>query len=726
MDYTLQETLKKYFGYTTFRPYQEEIISDVLKNIDTLAILPTGAGKSLCFQLPALLETGVTFVVSPLIALMKDQVDQLTANGINATFLNSSIVTSEFYKRLEGIRQKKFKLVYVAPERLLMDGFLEKLQNIEISRFAIDEAHCISEWGHDFRPEYRELSKLKIYFPKVPVISVTATATKRVREDIVNALSLIDHKVHVASFNRPNLSYKVVNKKNTAAQICGFVENFREDSGIIYCGTRDKTEEVVRILQEEGHTAVPYHAGLNQEERSINQDKFIKDEVSIVCATVAFGMGINKPNVRYVVHCDLPKNIESYYQETGRAGRDGLPSECLLLFSVGDAARIRSFINQKTDQNEIAVASQQLSQIVAFGQTNECRRKFLLQYFGETAKFENCGNCDNCVEGVEQLDGTTLAHKFLSCIYRVQQLSDMRFGIGHIVAILLGKNTEKIQRWGHSQLPTYGIGKEKTEKEWVFLGHQFIRLGLVELSNDQYPTCSLTKEGTTVLKNRLSVMITKQRDVEEYRNKSKSKITFNSEPDNDLLLQLKKLRTAIAREMNVPPYIVFGDVTLVDMVKRRPRTQKDLLNIHGIGAVKLEQYGERFLALINEYYTGITQSTDDDPKKPAKISKPSISKKELLDKSYQLYIQGRTIKDIATDLDRSPSTIVGYLIESIESGRELDINKIISGELVKKIDKIIEKETFTRLAPIKESIGDAVSYEQLHLYRAWRARHSTR
>src|ERR1051325_9450084 len=452
--------LKQYFGFTSFRPLQEEIIRDALAGKDTFALLPTGGGKSLCFQLPSRGRDGLTVVVSPLIALMKDQVDGLQASGVPATFLNSSLGAGACRHRVRGLLNGDHRLLYVAPERLMLAGFLDDLRRWNVKLLAIDEAHCISEWGHDFRPEYRQLATLRGLFPSVPLMALTATATDRVRSDIVIQLKLREPACYVASFNRPNLTYRVFAKVKPYEQLLEFVRARPKESGIVYCQSRKSTESVAARLNEDGVRAKPYHAGLESKDRATHQELFLRDEVRVVCATIAFGMGINKPNVRFVVHYDLPKNGEGYYQETGRAGRDGLPSECLLFFSAGDVVKYSQFIDQKPDPKEKEIAREQLHQMVHYAESAECRRTVLLRYFGESWTEPNCGGCDNCLAPRETYDGTLAAQKLLSCVYRVRERSGFDFGINQIVEVLIGADTENIRKWKHQDLSTYGIGKE--------------------------------------------------------------------------------------------------------------------------------------------------------------------------------------------------------------------------------------------------------------------------
>ena len=523
----LLSALKKHFGYDQFRPLQREIIEDALAGRDLFVLMPTGGGKSLCFQLPALMRDGLTIVVSPLIALMKDQVDALQTSGIPATYLNSTLNREEAKARWRGLHRGEYRMLYVAPERLMLDTFLERALNWDIAQFAIDEAHCISEWGHDFRPEYRELKKLRKHLPDVPIMALTATATDRVRADIIKELELRDSRAYVASFNRSNLAYRVIPKTAAYEQLLAFIRSRPNDSGIIYCASRKSTESLARHLNEDGISAKPYHAGLTNVERTKHQDAFLRDDVRIITATIAFGMGINKPNVRFVVHYDLPKNLESYYQETGRAGRDGLPSECVLLFSPGDVAKQLHFIDEKTEK-EARIARAQLQQMVHYAETRECRRATLLEYFGETYPARrddvdgetpplqvSCESCDNCLQPRETFDGTVHAQKFLSCVYRIHARHGFGFGLGHVVDVLRGADTEAIRQRGHNELSTYGIGGELKRAEWQAIGRELLRLGLVECAPGKFATLSLTPAGLEALRKRTSIVLTKQIEIAE-------------------------------------------------------------------------------------------------------------------------------------------------------------------------------------------------------------------
>jgi ATP-dependent DNA helicase RecQ len=590
-----KEALKKYFGYDEFRSLQREIIDDALAGRDVFALLPTGGGKSLCFQLPALLHDGVTIVVSPLIALMKDQVDALRTSGIAATFLNSTLGASEARERFRGLHRNEFRLLYVAPERLMMENFLESALNWNIAQIAIDEAHCISEWGHDFRPEYRELKKLRTQFPDVPIMALTATATERVRDDIVKQLKLRQPRCYVASFNRPNLTYRVVPKSSAYQQVLDFVRARPNESGIVYCASRKSSDALAEKLTRDGIKALPYHAGLESKERTRNQEAFLRDDARVITATIAFGMGINKPNVRYVIHHDLPKNIEGYYQETGRAGRDGLPSECALLFSVGDVVKQRRFIEEKGEREQ-RIAHEQLRTMIGYAETRECRRATLLRYFGENYSQGSCNGCDNCLEPRETFDGTIAAQKFLSCVHRVEAKQGFGFGLNHIVEVLVGGTNEAIEKRGHDQLSTFGIGKDLPREQWQRIGRELLRLGLVEAAPGKFATLSVTDAGMTALRKRTPITLTKP--FETPAKKVRVPRAGEIECDEELFERLRALRRKIADERDVPAYIIFSDATLRQMAQACPQSKSEFAQIAGVGQQKLKEFAESFLAEI--------------------------------------------------------------------------------------------------------------------------------
>ena len=602
------EALRKYFGFSSFRPLQEEIIRDTLDGVDVLALLPTGGGKSLCFQLPALLSDGLTVVVSPLIALMKDQVDALTSAGVPATFLNSSLVADEARRRLAGLRQGEYKLLYVAPERLAIPGFLDNLRGWGLRRFAIDEAHCISEWGHDFRPDYRQLAQLRALFPKTPIIALTATATQQVRKDIVQQLRLNSPREYVASFNRPNLTYRVLPKQSGGEQLLAFVQRRARESGIVYCQSRRGAESLASRLREAGIAAAPYHAGLEPEERSRNQERFLRDEIKVICATIAFGMGINKPNVRFVVHYDLPKNIEGYYQETGRAGRDGLPGDCLLLFSGGDVVKCDRFIAQKPDAKDQELAREQLRKMANYAESSACRRSTLLAYFGEKYPEPSCGSCDNCLTPSEAFDATVPAQKLLSCVYRIRERSGFHTGLSHVIEVLTGANTVKVRDYGHEALSTYGIGREWDRGQWATLGRELIRLGFLTQDATRSHVVELTAAGRDALKSRASIVVSRKPQRREPDTAVVDPIaTKMSRPmgaiacDETLFESLRSLRKQLADERDVPAYIILSDVALRQIARVYPLSDLELLRINGVGEKKLREFGPALLGAVADH-----------------------------------------------------------------------------------------------------------------------------
>jgi ATP-dependent DNA helicase RecQ len=603
---TLLSALKRVFGYDSFRPLQEEIISAAMAGDDVFALLPTGGGKSLCFQLPAIVREGLTIVVSPLIALMKDQVDALVAAGVEATFLNSTIGEKLARERLAGLYNGEYRLLYVAPERLMIPSFLEKIRQWNINLVAIDEAHCISEWGHDFRPEYRRLSELRAQLPDVPFMALTATATGRVRDDIVTQLHLKNTKTFVGSFNRANLTYRIIHKESPTTQVVRFLKTRARESGIVYCQSRKSCEALAERLAEQGIAAKPYHAGLPDKVRAENQEEFLRDKVRVICATIAFGMGINKPNVRFVIHYDLPKNIEGYYQETGRAGRDGLPGECVLLFSAGDVAKQTHFIDEQPDPEQRKIAREQLNTMVSYAESGGCRRRELLNYFGERFPAPNCRGCDNCLEPRQTWDGTLAAQKFLSCVWRARQASfrrDASFGMAHYAEILTGADTERIRKWKHTELTTYGIGKEHSRPDWMFIGRELVRLGYLRQAAGEFPTMEITPEGVEVLKTRARIELTKLpiHNKRDEVQRPKPKRAGDISCDEILFEKLRNLRREIADSLGVPAYIVLGDNTLREMAREYPTNELELRNISGMGEKKLDQFGAQFSDAIVKY-----------------------------------------------------------------------------------------------------------------------------
>jgi ATP-dependent DNA helicase RecQ len=711
----LLEPLKRHFGFTSFRPLQEEIVRDALAGRDTFALLPTGGGKSLCFQLPALLLPGLTVVVSPLIALMKDQVDALQASGIAATLLNSSLSPLESRERQRGLRRGDYRLLYVAPERLLLSGFLEDLKQWKVSLIAVDEAHCISEWGHDFRPEYRQLSQLRNLLPTQPMMALTATATERVRQDILTQLHLREPRCYVASFNRPNLTYRVAPKIRPAESIVDYVLKRPQDSGIVYCQSRKGAEALAARLQAEGVRARPYHAGLESADRSRHQELFLRDEVRVICATIAFGMGINKPNVRFVIHHDLPKNIEGYYQETGRAGRDGLPGECVLLFSAGDVIKHRRFIDEKTDPHEKEIARRQLEHVVHYAESGECRRATLLGYFGETWTAGPCGGCDNCLSPRETFDGTVLAQKFLSCIYRIRERSGFAVGLNHVVEVLTGADTEKIRRWHHQQLSTYGIGRDQSRGEWAAIGRELIRLGHIHQDAARMNVLELTSNGRDLLRERKSIQLTRPMKAPEPRLPRTGEITC----DEALFERLRTLRKRLADDRGVPPYIVFSDVALRQMARVYPANAREFLNISGVGDRKLADFGDEFLAEIADYLRhSPRQMFADDSFEPAATSGPLAGLTDTVLASLRAFQQGRTATEIARQRSLTVGTIFTHLAVAAEAGETIDLRLFLSVAQQQEIEAALAKNPGEALTPTFEALGGRFEFHVLRLVRA--------
>ena len=566
------ELLKSCFGYDEFLPLQEEIIGSVMAGQDTFVLMPTGGGKSLCYQLPAMALPGLTLVVSPLIALMKDQVDALEANGLPAAFINSAQTPAELSQVVRRVRAGEIKLLYVAPERVVEPRFADFLQTLDVSLAAIDEAHCVSEWGHEFRPAYRELRDLRRACPDAPVIALTATATERVRADILSQLGLRRPGVFISSFNRPNLAYSVVPKERDLSSLLALMERYRGESVIIYCGSRKATEEMAQTLSERGFTAEPYHAGLEPDVRQATQERFIRDRTPIVVATIAFGMGINKPDVRLVVHYDLPKSVEGYYQETGRAGRDGLPSECVLYFSYGGKSRQEFFINQIEDPSERERARWRLEQVISLCNLSACRRKFVLEYLGEEWPAENCGGCDNCTQPQEQYDATEIAQKILSAVVRTGE----RFGAAHVIGVLRGSKGERILKQGHDQLSVYGIAANHSQDELRELAEELKREGLLAASEGEYPTLGVTPRGREFLKNRetltLARPVQRKTTPESRGGRARHDTGVGGNYDTGLFNELSALRKEISDQRGIPAFMIFGNRSLQDMARKAPRT----------------------------------------------------------------------------------------------------------------------------------------------------------
>ena len=590
----IDDTLRQVFGLHEFRPYQREIIERLISGGDSFVLMPTGGGKSLCYQLPALHRAGLAIVVSPLISLMKDQVDSLLGNGVRAAMYNSTLAESEARDVLRRLHGGELDLLYVAPERIMRPSFIDSLQNLEIALIAVDEAHCVSQWGHDFRPEYAALGELRPHFPRVPFIALTATADPQTRDDVVKVLGLHDAAHYATSFDRPNIRYSVLEKHRPQSQLRRFLASRSSESGIVYALSRRRVEEVAGYLREQGYSAAAYHAGLDRETRKDVQERFLRDDLLIVVATVAFGMGIDKPNVRFVVHYDMPRHLEGYYQETGRAGRDGLPSEAFLLFGLQDVATARAQLENKASEDQRRIDIHKLNSMVGFAESLTCRRRVLLGYLGETLD-RDCGNCDVCLDPPETFDATVAARKVLSCVYRVRQ----RFGIKHVVDVLRGSDTERIRNFGHELLTTWGIGMEHTHAEWMSLVRQLIHRGYLIQDIAAFSVLKLTPRALQLLRGEEMIELAMPRIREKPAKKKSRKITVDLEESELRLFEtLREIRKHLAQDLGVPPYVIFGDASLLEMCRDRPANEEEFLDITGVGQVKLARHGAIFLEAI--------------------------------------------------------------------------------------------------------------------------------
>ncbi|MGA1876253.1 MAG: DNA helicase RecQ [bacterium] len=740
--------LRDTFGYDAFKPLQREIIHNVLKKNDTMVIMPTGGGKSLCYQIPALIFQGLTVVVSPLISLMKDQVEQLRELGVKAVFLNSSLSYQEYKSAIRSIIRNEAKLLYLAPETLFKDKTLALLSSVKVDCFTIDEAHCISEWGHDFRPEYRRLIEIRNQIPSAVCIALTATATQRVRNDIKINLGFTQAHEFIASFNRENLFIEITPKSDPLSQSIHFLKKFPHQSGIIYCFSRRQVDDLYEVLQKEGFSVKPYHAGLSEKERTQNQELFIRDDVQVMVATIAFGMGINKPNIRFVIHYDLPKNIETYYQEIGRAGRDGLKAHCLLLFSYGDIQKVKYFITQENEQQQ-RIANFHLNALLQFIETDRCRRHPLLTYFGEHYSASNCKACDNCLVGEKELvDITIPAQKFLSCVKRTGEM----FGASHIIDVLWGSQSQKVLKFNHQNLSTYGIGREHSKRQWFYLSRQFLQKGLM-IQDMEFGSLKLTPKAYEVFKGTEKVLGKIRQDEVDFGLGKEDTLTC----DHGLFELLRAKRKELADKGHVPPYVIFPDKTLMEMAAYFPQSAGSLLSLHGIGSAKGEKYGHMFLDIIRQYCQerglkerpkplagqsfGLSKPLPRPSSGTAKlvpqpssgasnpIPRPSSFNPKVVSKRKHVmigeaYNSGQSIREIMETFNIKLDTVLNHLYKYLQEGHRIRSEELLTLSTLSSEQRTLVLNTIERLdtgylKPVFEALEGKIGYPEiriLHLY----------
>ncbi len=715
-------SLKTYFGYDEFRVGQKKLVTGILDGRDVLGIMPTGGGKSLCYQLPAVMLEGITIVISPLISLMKDQVDSLNEIGVAATFINSSLEYEEFIFRINEIRKNKYKLVYVAPERLNTTVFVELTKKIKISLIAVDEAHCISQWGHDFRPSYIEIPKFIESLDKRPVVAAfTATATKEIIEEIKKLINLKNPIECTTGFDRPNLYYQVAKPGNKYSYLIDYLKNnYQDASGIIYCSTRKTVEALTKKLQENGLSAVGYHGGMEAEERQKNQDDFIFNRVRIIIATNAFGMGIDKPDVRFVIHYNMPKNMEAYYQEAGRAGRDGEKSQCILMYSPADIVKQKQIIQMDSvsdTREELQYRS--LQHIIDYCNTNDCLRNQILAYFGETSEKDKCHNCGNCLDKSEMVDITVEAQKIMSCVYRVNE----RYGVNVIIQILRASKNKKLIELGLDKVSTYGIMTDYSEVGLKEIIMNLVSKGYMNITADKYPILKLTVKARAVLKGEEKIfhkkhLVEKQSAEDEKEAKTNKNVGDNF--DKELFERLKKLRFSIAQQKGLPSFVIFHDNTLKQMAAYMPKDKEAFLNINGVGLKKYESYGEGFIKIINDYYTETGKeaviSPEEQPKAPARASTDKEKKEDRYKLTYECYSEGLSLKEIAAARGFTEITIVEHLQKCELSGLTVDWDRFLQNKQNEElILQAIDKVGLERLKPIKEALPENISYDEIRV-----------
>nr|WP_245557578.1 DNA helicase RecQ [Deinococcus peraridilitoris] len=713
--------MKTVFGYDAFRGPQADIVRHVAAGADALVLMPTGGGKSLCYQVPALLRGATAIVVSPLIALMKDQVDALRQLGVRAAYLNSSLGAYEAREVEEALRHGELQLLYVAPERLMTPRFLDLLDRSEVSLFAIDEAHCVSQWGHDFRPEYLQLAVLAERYPHVPRLALTATADEATRREIVEKLHLQGARQFISSFDRPNIHYRIVEKNNALRQLLEFIRAEHDgDAGIVYCLSRKSVEESAAWLAAQGVSALPYHAGLGPEVRARHQERFLREEGLVMVATVAFGMGIDKPNVRFVAHLDLPKSLEGYYQETGRAGRDGLPSTVLMTYGLADVVSVRRMLASSTAPEPVRrVEGQKLDALLAFAESAQCRRQVLLRYFGEELSAP-CGNCDTCQNPCETWDALVAAQKLLSAAVRTGN----RFGAGHLIDILLGKDSPRVRALGHHQLSVYGLGSELSERQWRSVVRQLVALGYLTTDAGGHGSLIVTPAARALLKGECALRLRRDSDkpVKSARRPAAEPLGAH---DEGLFAELRALRLQLAQAQKVPPYVIFHDATLKAMAESRPQTLTQLATISGVGQGKLERYGDAFLAVLQGHPPRGPVASGSGPLERS-VAVAVGSKADTLEVTLQLLRGGLTIADIARERQLTAQTVSGHLAELARAGEVTpqEATGFSDSDLraIEQAWQALPSDARGKLKPLREALGGAYDYDRLRVAHAWIAR----